>query len=54
MQMTLCYWLWNGSEHGKNYNNENLMATIPYKDNGKYKTTEECGIFQLFGQNDNK
>jgi len=50
--MTLCYWLWNRSEHGKNYSNENLKATIPYKGNGRFKKKkeEECEIFQLFGQ----
>ena len=46
--------LWNGNECGKRQGNENLKATIPSKLFDRSKTTEECGIFQLFGYQNNK
>jgi hypothetical protein len=42
--------LWGGNECGKNERNEDLMTTIPSTHYDRSNTTEECGIFQLFGK----
>ena len=38
----------------KNYSNETLKATIPKQIMVNKEITEECELFQLFGQYDNK
>ena len=46
--------LWNGNKCGKMWGNENLKATIPNALYDRSKSTEECGIFKLFGYQNNK
>jgi hypothetical protein len=46
--------LWKGSVDRKNSGIENLKATIPNTDYDISETTRECGVFQLFGQLENK
>ena len=46
--------LWNGNECGKNYGDESLKVITANTDNYRSKTVGEQGLFQLFGQHDNK
>jgi len=46
--------LWKGNVCGKNTGSENLKATTSDTDYDTSETTKECGVFQLFGQLENK